>query len=52
MADKHYRALDLAREVAAEKVEGLDDAIRRLQRAKAQQTGGNGKPQGKLRATA
>lgn len=51
MAEKQYRALELAKEVAAEKVEGLDDAIRRLKRAKSQ-AAGNRKPQGKSRATA
>lgn len=51
MAEKQYRAFTLAKEVAAEKVEGLDNAIRRLKRAKAQASE-NTKPQGKSRATA
>jgi len=36
MAEDGYRALELAKQIAAEKLKGLNDAIRRVQQAKAQ----------------
>ena len=51
MAEKQNRAFQLAKEVAAKDVEGLDDAIRRLNRARAQAKADR-KPQAKSRATA
>ena len=40
MAEDGYRAVELAKQIAAQKLKGLNDAIRRFQQAKAQSGSG------------